>query len=308
MVRENRASIDPRQLAQGNPRARAGFIGIGRMGRAISRCAHAAGHPVAAYDVDPSALQELEGLAPTAVTASNPAQVARESDLLAVVVNDDAQVLDSVLGPQGVLDGARPGLVVLIHSTVSVETVLRVAAEAEPRGVVVLDAGLSGANGEKSVGQLCVMVGGTEEAFRTAEPLLETYGDPVLHLGTLGAGMRAKLARNVTCYLSYLAIYEGLQLAERAGISRAHTDRIFDATGIASPNLDAYREMRHDLRAVDPVADPERAALVRLVTEMGRKDLTSAQAAAIALDGELELPGVAAAIQSMSGIFGDPVE
>jgi 3-hydroxyisobutyrate dehydrogenase-like beta-hydroxyacid dehydrogenase len=134
--------------------------------------------------------------------------------------------------------------------------------------------------------------------------VLEIYGGLVLHLGPVGAGMRAKLARNAICYLSYLAMYEGLALAEEAGVQRADMDRILEHTGLRSVAMNAYLDHRAtSMRPVDP-GDAEAVRIAAFNAEIGRKDTVSARE--FAQEIGLDLRGVAAAIASMDAVFGVP--
>ena len=121
--------------------------------------------------------------------ASTPRDVAASSDVVCVVVLDDAQVRDVMLGADGLLAADRKGLVVAIHATVHLDTVLEVAAESKRRGVDVVDAGVSGSVGGAEQGQLAVMAGGDANAFERCRPVFACYGGLVLRMGDLGAGM-----------------------------------------------------------------------------------------------------------------------
>jgi 3-hydroxyisobutyrate dehydrogenase-like beta-hydroxyacid dehydrogenase len=135
-----------------------------------------------------------------------------------------------------VLAGAGPGTVVAVHSTVHPRTVHAIAAAA-PAGVAVLDAPISGGVQGARSGQLCVMVGGDAAAYARVRPAFDTFGGLVLHLGELGAGLAAKLARNLIGYVTLLAAQEGRRLAVAAGVDLSVLDRILDYTGAVSPMM-----------------------------------------------------------------------
>ena len=138
--------------------------------------------------------------------------------MVLVAVVDDAQVRSVITGPDGVLSAGRSGIAVIVLSTVSIETALDVAAQAANSGVLVVDCGVSGGPGAAASGQLVCMVGGTAEALDRVRPVLDVLGSLILHMGPVGAGLSAKLARNVVQYGSWLAAYEAQVLAEAAGI------------------------------------------------------------------------------------------
>jgi 3-hydroxyisobutyrate dehydrogenase-like beta-hydroxyacid dehydrogenase len=133
-------------------------------------------------------------------------------------VVDDAQVEAVTLGEGGVLNGAKPGSVIAIHSTVHPKTVRKVAELAKAKGVDVIDAQVSG--GERGAGAktLCYMVGGDKALFERCRPVFATSGANILHLGDLGSGAIAKLAHNLIVYVNMLAASEGMRLAEKAGL------------------------------------------------------------------------------------------
>ena len=192
---------------------RVGFVGVGRMGGAMLNAVLEAGHEVRVHDAIPGRAAEFEPRATAVATARDAASGA---DVVDVVVNFDRDVLEVCLGPDGVLAGAAPGTVVLIHSTIALDTLRRVADEA-PQGVAVCDAAVSGRMGHHSVGDLTVMVGGDAEAVARARPVMDSYGGFVVHLGELGAGLDAKLALNTVRYLSFVAAQEGARLAAATG-------------------------------------------------------------------------------------------
>ncbi len=150
-----------------------------------------------------------------------------------------------------------------MHSTVLPSTVDAVA-EAAPPDVAVLDAPVSGGVRGARAGTLCVMVGGPRDAFDRARPVLDAVGDLVLHLGARGAGLAAKLARNLIGYVSMLGAQEGQALAVAAGTDPAAFAAILDHTGALSP-------MMRDLLA-EPGGDPVYADLAPLI-ELAAKDL-----------------------------------
>ena len=268
-----------------------GFVGIGRIGGAMLQCVIDAGHHVAIYDPRAEATAPFVNAHPDRVrVASSPADAASGAGVVDVVVNSDDQVIDACLGSDGVVAGAAPGTVVLIHSTIALATLRQVAGAAAASGVRVLDAAVSGARGHLSAGDLCVMVGGDEDAFADAKPVLDTYGGLVVHLGQLGAGLDAKLALNVMRYVGYLAGQESGRLADRAGIDAGTMREIAVHTGAGRIVGDISRG-----RAAE---DFER----RLNNaETAQKDLRAAIARADELD--LKLPTAALAVDMMHGLW-----
>jgi 3-hydroxyisobutyrate dehydrogenase len=246
------------------PLAKVAFVGVGRMGAPMLQCVLSAGYRVTLCDPSEQATAPFVAAHPDRVrVATTPKEAARDADVTDVVVNTNEQLLEACLGPQGALAGARSGSIVLVHSTVSHETLGRLAAEASRRGVHLLDAMVSGARGHLSVGKLAVMVGGDAEAFARAKPVMQTYGSLVLHLGPQGAGLDAKLALNLLRYLCMVASQEASLLADRAGV------------GAAMAQLVAHAEANRyvgDLKRLEeiPLANRQKEA------ETSKKDLRAA--------------------------------
>ena len=172
---------------------------------------------------------------------------------------------------------------IAVHSTVHPATVQRAAAAAggAGRGVAVLDAPISGGVQGARDATLCIMVGGDAAAFERARPVFESVGTLVLHLGDVGAGLAAKLARNLIGYITLLAAAEGRRLATAAGVDLETLNLILDHTGTLSPMMRDFVATRggHGVYAAD---------LAPLVA-IGEKDMrvTLEVAAELGLDLEV---------------------
>jgi 3-hydroxyisobutyrate dehydrogenase len=203
----------------------AGVIGLGHIGHGVARSLVRAGHGVRVFDVRPEA---MTGFPPEAV-ASSPAEVAAESDVVVVAVVDDEQLRAVLTGPDGVLSRARPGSAVVVVSTVSVSTVEELAKTAATHDVCLLDAGVTGGTGAADRGTLVTMVGGSDAAVAQVQPVLDGFSSLVVHMGPLGAGMKAKLARNLVVYSSWLVHFQAQSLAEAAGIELSKLRTVIEA-------------------------------------------------------------------------------
>jgi 3-hydroxyisobutyrate dehydrogenase-like beta-hydroxyacid dehydrogenase len=188
--------------------------------------------------------------------------------------------------------GARPGTVVLVHSTVSHDTLHQLVKAATERGVLMLDAPVSGARGHLSVGNLAVMVGGEAEAFARAKPVMETYGGLVLHLGASGAGLDAKLSINMYRYLCMAAGQEATRLAESAGVGAAMAQLVAHA----ECNRYVGNATRQYMQKNVPFAAREKDAV------LAQKDLRAAIARAAEVG--VELPSAELAVSLMHLLFG----
>lgn len=203
---------------------RAGFIGLGSQGAPIARRIVDAGTPLTLWARREASLVPFAGTA--AKTAGSPAELARESDVIGICVTADADVEAVTGGDDGILAGIAPGAIIAVHSTVHPDTCRRLAARAAERGAHVIDAPVSGGAPAARAGTLLVMAGGEEETVKRARPVLETFGNPVVHLGPLGAGQVTKLLNN-TVFTAHLAVAESLfALGKSFGIDPARLGEV----------------------------------------------------------------------------------
>jgi len=262
-----------------------GFIGLGSQGGAIARRIVQAGVPMSIWARRAATLAQFEDTG--APVASDPADLARRCRIVCVCVLDDAGVEAVVLGPDGVLAGLPAGGVLVIHSTVHPDLCERIDRIARSGGVSVLDAPVSGGPQAAQEGRLLVMVGGPQETLERCRPVFETFADPVLHLGPVGAGQRAKLLNNLllTAHLgvaeSAFALARQLDV-DPAGLSAllAHgSGRSYGASLLRGPDFDLGP---HALRA-GPLLRKDVRLLVDLARSAGAQPGTVLQAADRAL-------------------------
>src|SRR6185437_11348014 len=133
------------------------------------------------------------------------------------VVGFDKEVEAVLLGPDGIIAGARSGLIVGIASTVAPRTMQRLAGRLTDTGIVLLDMPITRGEPAAEAGQLLVMVGGDAQAFDACKPALESFASSIFHLGQLGAGQVGKMVNNMILWSCISANHEGLKLAERLG-------------------------------------------------------------------------------------------
>lgn len=190
---------------------RVGFVGLGSQGGPMARRIVDAGFPTALWARRPETLEPFAGT--QAAVATTLEDLGAASDVLGVCVVDDAGV-DAVLrGKGGALAGMQEGSIVAIHSTVHPSTCLRLQADFP--SIRFVDAPVSGGGHQAADGHLLVMAGGDPDAVTRCRPVFETFGDPVLHLGPLGAGQEAKVLNN-TVFTAHLALAaEVFDLARR---------------------------------------------------------------------------------------------
>lgn len=198
-----------------------GFVGLGEIGAPMARRILDAGWPLVLYARRAETLKPFEGTA--AIKVWTPRELGERADIVAVCVHDDAQVEEVVLGGpkgDGILSGLRPGGLVVIHSTVSRDTCLRLAAAAAPFGVEVVDAPISGGADGARAGTLVVMAGGSEAAFARCQPVFESFARSVRHVGPVGSGQAAKAINNALYAAQGRLVDEAVAVGERLGIDR----------------------------------------------------------------------------------------
>ena len=273
-----------------------GFIGLGQIGSPMA--GHLIGWPggLVVCDVLPNATAALEGRG--ARVEPTPAGVAQRVDLISIMVRDDDQVRQ-VVGD--ILPAASRGTVVAIHSTIAPATGEALAAEADPHGVAVVDAPVSGGFVGAAQGSLAVFVGGPADAVERCRASFERWSTLFVHTGPVGSATRAKLARNLLQFAAFAAALEAQRLAEAAGIDLVefakvvkHSDRV---TG--GPGAIMLRDTTEPLGEDGPLR-----AILTHTRELGEKDLRLALE--LGADLGIDLPFAALALQRFGPALGLP--
>lgn len=194
-----------------------GFVGTGAMGSALLSRLKLAGGSALAFDIAPAALEAArkEG---AEITASAKA-VAQASTIIDVVVRTDQEVVECMLGNDGVLEGAAPGSLVLLHSTIRPTTTKTVAHAAADKRVNVIDACMTAVPSVVRQGGLTFLVGGQKAFFDRAKPHLLQMAKDAVHMGPLGCGNVTKLFKNMVTASEALIVYEALQIAKAGGVN-----------------------------------------------------------------------------------------
>ena len=200
-------------------RARIGFIGLGVMGSRMAATLARAGHSLVVHDVDPVKAGALA--AAGAAACASPREVAQQSEIVFSSLPLPATVRSVYLGPDGVLEGVRPGMVLVDMSTVDPETSRAVSAAATARGVEYLDAPVSGGYREAETGALVIIVGGDRAAFDRVRDVLTVIGPSIHYAGPSGAGSVVKLVNNVMSMGNVLVAAEAFVLGVKAGMEPA---------------------------------------------------------------------------------------
>jgi 3-hydroxyisobutyrate dehydrogenase len=195
---------------------RIGFIGVGTMGKPMAANLIKAGHQLSVFDLSQAAVDEMAELG--AEPAGTSAAAVAGADVAITMVPSSPNVEAAVLGPGGVLDGLRPGRVLIEMSTIDPLVTRRVAAAAAERGVKMLDAPVSGSLPKAIDGTLTIMVGGPKEAFDACLPILQRMGENIFHVGEVGMGETVKLCNNLIAAISQVAVSEAFALGVAAGV------------------------------------------------------------------------------------------
>jgi 2-hydroxy-3-oxopropionate reductase len=193
-----------------------GFIGLGIMGKPMSKNLLKAGHEVIVCDVVRAAVDEL--VAAGAKTAASPKDIAAQVELVITMLPNSPEVKQVVLGKDGILDGAKAGLIVADMSSIAPLVSREVAATLAEKGIEMLDAPVSGGQPKAIDGTLSVMVGGKQAVFDRCLPVFKAMAASVVLVGDIGAGNVAKLANQVVVALNIAAVSEALVLAAKAGV------------------------------------------------------------------------------------------
>lgn len=216
------------------PSGEIGFIGLGIMGRPMARNLMDAGYSLTVYDVVGSAMEEVVGYG--GKPASSSAEVASAAPVVITMVPDSADSEAAILGPNGVLEGASEGSVVIDMSSIAPASSQKIAAACEAQGVEFLDAPVSGGEPGAIDGTLAIMVGGKKEVFDAHIGMLEVVGASIVLCGDYGAGNTTKLANQIIVAANIEAVGEALTLASKAGLN---PQTVFEAIrgGLAGSNV-----------------------------------------------------------------------
>lgn len=192
-----------------------GFIGLGIMGKPMSKNLLKAGHELIVLDRNQAAVDEVAALGAT--KAASGAEIASKVDLIITMLPNSPHVKEVLLGAGGVIEGGKPGLIVADMSSIAPLVSREVAAELEKKGIDLLDCPVSGGEPKAIDGTLSVMVGGKQELFDKIAPVLQAMAGSVVRVGEVGAGNIAKLANQTIVAINIAAMSEALVLATKAG-------------------------------------------------------------------------------------------
>ena len=269
-----------------------GFIGLGNMGLPMAQNLIKAGHQVEGVDVNPAAIEKLKAAGGADVEFAKVA--ASRADVVITMLPAGKHVRDVYLGPNGIVENANPGTLLIDCSTIDVETARAVASAAEAKGLLMLDAPVSGGVGGATAATLTFMVGGSAQAFARAESILQKMGKTIVHAGGAGNGQAAKICNNMILGVSMIAVSEAFVLAEKLGLDH---QKLFDISSKSSGqcwSMTTYCPVPGPV----PTSPANRDYQAGFTAAMMLKDLKLAQDAAKASGAKTELGADAARIYS----------
>ncbi|HKE12417.1 MAG TPA: NAD(P)-dependent oxidoreductase [Myxococcota bacterium] len=277
---------------------RAGFIGLGNIGKPMAKRLVAARFETTVHDLVAAPVDEL--VVAGAKAAAGARAIGMASDYVGLCVRDESDLRAVTLGPEGLFAGTEPGTVVAIHSTVQPKTILELAEVAAARGVGVVDACVTGGAAGAAQGTLTVMVGGDANHLDRIRPALESFSKLIVHAGPLGAGAKLKLCNNLMTYLAWTSAYEATLLARAAGLPQQVLEDVARSNGNLTEPMLAFLAL-HKASEETRQGAGFQAVLARFV-ELAEKDL--AATLALARDCGVALPGTGLASQIMARVYG----
>jgi len=226
---------------------RIGFIGLGLMGTGMSKNLLKAGYTVTVWNRTTSKMEAL--IQAGAKAAGTPREVAENSDIIIDIVTDSPDVEEVLLGPSGVIHGAREGMICIDMSTISPIMTRKISAGLAERGVKMLDAPVSGGVIGADNGTLSIMVGGDEAVFKECLPIFKVMGKTITHVGGIGDGQITKAVNQILVGTTMLGVAEALLFAKKAGvdIEKCHTAVSGGAAGSWQLTNNGGRVLRGDM-------------------------------------------------------------
>jgi 3-hydroxyisobutyrate dehydrogenase len=273
--------------------ARIGFIGLGNMGLPMAQNLLKAGHQVEGFDVSGAALDKLAGAG--GARAGSIKVAASRADVVITMLPSGAEVREVYLGQSGILESANAGTLLIDSSTIDVDSARAVGGAAEAKGLPMVDAPVSGGVGGAQAATLTFMVGGSEDAFARAKPILEAMGKTIVHAGGPGNGQAAKICNNMILGISMIGVSEAFALAEKLGLDH---QKLFDISSKSSGqcwSMTSYCPVPGPV----PASPANRDYQPGFTAAMMLKDLKLAQDAARAAAAATPLGAEAAALYGL---------
>lgn len=270
-----------------NEISRTGFIGLGRMGRAMALNMAAKSHELAVFDIDPEAMEGFDQ-SNQCRQALDACDAATGADLVITVLPGPPQLESVVLAENGVLDNMEAGSILMDFSTVLPATTDRMAAEAKKRSIHFVDAPIGRLASHADTGESLFMVGSEDAIFQRILPVLQTMGTTIQHCGGPGSGTRTKLINNYLAITSCQMNAECMALTQSFGLDLETTLSVIHGTSATNGQLKLNYENKVLLNDIEP----------GFAIDLAHKDLSLIMASAN--DGKVSMPLAAAARESLS--------
>ncbi len=267
-----------------------GFIGLGNMGVPMAQNLLKAAYEVTGFDLNAQATELLTANGGT--SANSVADACKAAEVVITMLPAGEQVRDVYLGADGVLASVAPGTLLIDSSTIDVQTARDVAQAAQDKGLAMADAPVSGGVTGAEAATLTFMVGGSDDAFERARPVLEKMGKTIVHAGGPGNGQAAKICNNMILGASMIVVCEAFLLAEKLGLD---AQKLFDISSKSSGqcwSMTSYCPVPGPV----PASPANRDYKAGFTAAMMLKDLKLAQAAARATHATTPLGAGAAAV------------
>jgi 2-hydroxy-3-oxopropionate reductase len=193
-----------------------GFIGLGIMGKPMAKNLLKAGFSIVAYDLNKDATEDV--VKAGALAASSSKEAAGKAEVIITMLPDSPDVKEVILGKDGVLEGIKPGSIVIDMSSINPLVSQEIEKELRKKGVEMLDAPVSGGETGAIQGTLAIMVGGKEKVFNESVEIFKAVGKNIVHVGGIGAGGFVKLVNQIIVAVNIAAVGEAFTLGTKAGL------------------------------------------------------------------------------------------
>lgn len=223
-----------------------GFIGLGLMGKPMSKNLLKADFAVTVYSRSRHKIEDMTSFG--AKLAASPKETAAESEVVILMVPDSRDVEEVVLGKSGLIEGIKPGSTVIDMGTISPQVEVRMAEELKKRNVEYLDAPVTGGDVGAAKATLTIMVGGRADVYEKCLPIFKAMGTNIFHMGPTGSGQKTKIVNQIIVSLNLLATAEGLMFAKSAGLDPSKVIEAISGGAAASYQLTNFgpKMLKHD--------------------------------------------------------------
>ncbi|TXS96106.1 NAD(P)-dependent oxidoreductase [Parahaliea maris] len=243
------------------------YIGLGNMGGQQATQIAKNNFNLTVFDVFAEAMEKFSGIARL---ASSPGDAAKGADVLEICVRDDQQVLDTLFGSTGAAEHLPQGSIVIVHSTIRLDTVKDISERLASKGIQFMDAPVSRTREDEEGRFVFTMTGGDPALTEKVRPVLETFSTDILNVGPIGAGMATKISNNLVTWVQFMVGSQAVKLASHFGVPFASLNAVMKANGNMTPSMEALLTGQ---QAVKPGDNPEFDAYMASQAGIGEKDL-----------------------------------